>query len=362
MMTITAAQIAKLVSGEVAGEPSMEVSDGQAIESAGPSDFTFVAGARNLSRLADCEAGVVIASRELDAELPLDRFTFVLVNDPEAAFIAALVTVRPQRVRPSVGMHPEAHVHPSARIGERTNIHAGAIIAENVVIGEDCEIYPGVYIGPDCDIGDKVTLHPYVVLYHDVTVGSRSTIHAASVIGADGFGYRQIDGRHEKIPHLGSVIVGEDVEIGAATTIDRSAIGATRIGEGTKIDNQVMIAHNCEVGRHNLIVSQVGFAGSVTSGDYVVCAGQVGIADHVHLGSQSIYAAKSGVHKSMPGNQTYMGLPASPAEEATRQIMAVKKLPELRRTVRQLEKSLQALTARLEQLESRPGSQTSKAA
>ena len=360
-MTITAAEIAKLVNGEVAGDPSTSVSDGQAIESAGQTDFTFVATAKNLSRLDGCDAGIVISSRELRTDLPLDRFTFVLVNDPEEAFISTLLRVRPRRQRASIGVHPEARVHETARIGENTNVHAGAIVGESVVIGANCEIYPGVYIGPDCSLAESVTLHPYVVLYHDVTIGARSTIHAASIIGADGFGYRQVNGRHEKIPHLGSVIIGEDVEIGAATTIDRSAIGATRIGDGTKIDNQVMIAHNCELGRHNLIVSQVGMAGSVTSGDYVVCAGQVGIADHVHLGAQSIYAAKAGVHKDMPGNRTYMGLPASPVEEATKQIMSVKKLPELRKTVRQLEKSLQAMTARLEQLES-PGSTQSKAA
>jgi UDP-3-O-[3-hydroxymyristoyl] glucosamine N-acyltransferase len=167
------------------------------------------------------------------------------------------------------------------------------------------------------------------------------------VIGTDGFGYLQKDGRHVKIEHYGNVVIEDDVEIGACTTIDRSFLGSTRIGTGTKIDNQVMIAHNCELGPHNIIVSQVGFAGSVTTGAYVVCAGQVGVADHVHLGEGAIFGAKAGIHKDMPGGATYIGTPAQPESDAIRQAIAAHKLPEMRSQLKKLEKQMNALQQQL---------------
>ena len=219
---------------------------------------------------------------------------------------------------------------------------------EDASIGDNCSIGHGVVIGAGCRIGNNVTIHPNSVLYDDVIVGNDVTIHATCVIGADGFGYRLVDGRHEHLPHYGTVRICDDVEIGAGTTIDRAKVGETVIGSGTRIDNQVMIGHNCVIGRNNLLVSQVGCAGSVTTGDYVVCAGQVGIADHVHLGDGAIIGAKAGVHRDMPGGQSYLGAPASPAGEATRQLMALKKLPELRSTVKKLQKEIATLTARMD--------------
>ncbi len=180
-------------------------------------------------------------------------------------------------------------------------------MAEDVVIGEHCDIHPGVSIGPGCRIGDHTILYPNVVLYHDVQIGQRVILHAGAVIGTDGFGYQLAEGKHQKLHHYGHVRIEDDAEIGANTTIDRALVGETIIGQGTKIDNLVMIAHNCELGQHNVLASQVGFAGSVTTGDYVVCAGQVGIADHVHLGTGSVLAAQAGVHKSLAGGKVYFG-------------------------------------------------------
>jgi UDP-3-O-[3-hydroxymyristoyl] glucosamine N-acyltransferase len=195
-----------------------------------------------------------------------------------------------------------------------------------------------------------VVLFPGVVLYADVTLGDRVVIHASSVIGADGFGYRFRNGRHEKLTHFGTVRVGNDVEIGACTTVDRAMIGETVIGEGSKLDNLVIIAHNCELGRHNIIVSQVGFAGSVTTGDYVVCAGQAGVADHVRLGQGSTIGAKTGVTSDVPAGETYLGIPGRPANEVKAAVIATRRVPALRKSVKQLEAQVALLTSQLESL------------
>jgi len=200
-------------------------------------------------------------------------------------------------------------------------------------------------------LGDDCLIYPNVVLYAGVQIRSRVIIHANAVIGADGFGYRFREGRYQKIPHLGWVSIEDDVEIGAATTIDRGMIGATVIGEGTKLDNLVMIGHNCELGKHNAFASQVGLAGSVTTGDYVRCAGQVGIADHVHLGTAAVFGAKAGIHKDMEAGKTYLGAPATEEQDQMRILMSLRKVPELRAHFRQLEKQVADLQQQLIRLQ-----------
>ncbi len=235
----------------------------------------------------------------------------------------------------------------TAQIGKNTNIHPGAHVAAGAAIGDNCDIHPGVVVSRGCRLGDSVVVYPIAVLYEDTVVGNRVIIHAGVVIGADGFGYRPVDGRHERIVHYGTVRIEDDVEIGACTTIDRAMIDETVIGQGTKIDNLVMIGHNCEIGRHNLFVSQVGLAGSVTTGDYVVCAGQVGIADHVHLGTRSVLGAKAGVRKDVPAGERQIGVPAIPEADCRRVVMAQQRLPEMRQQLRALERQVEALTAQL---------------
>ena len=173
--------------------------------------------------------------------------------------------------------------------------------------------------------------------------------YAGAVIGADGFGYRTVDGRHIHLPHFGTVRIEDDVEIGAGTTVDRAMIDETVVGQGTKLDNLIMIGHNCEIGRHNLFASQVGFAGSVTTGDYVVCAGQVGVADHIHIGNRAVLGAKAGVHKDVPEGQRQIGIPAIPEAECRRVVMAQHKLPEMRQQVREMERQLEKLLARIDE-------------
>lgn len=350
-MRLTATDIAQLTGGAVDGAETRAVTTAAPVHQADPQTLTYAADEANLRRLRDCSAAIaIVAAEQLAAARSANsEMTFVYVTtDVEDAFLMAALSLHPQREQPQTGVSPAADIAPTATIGGETNIHPNATVSAEAEIGCRCTIYPGAYIGRGVVLGNDVVVHPNVVIYDDVTVGDSCIIHANAVIGADGFGYRPVNGRHVRIPHLGTVRLGNDVEIGAGSTIDRAKIGETVIGDGTKIDNLVMIGHNCELGRHNLLASQVGFAGSVSTGDYVVCAGQVGIADHVHLGDGAIFGAKCGVHRDMPGQATYLGSPASPIGETRKQLMAIRKLPDLRKTVRDLERQLTDLKASLE--------------
>jgi len=362
-MAVTVAALAEMLNGTILGNAEANITGAQSLEKAQPGEITFVADEGYLKQLTKSSAGALIAPGTLAEtftdDLPSEAV--ILVEDPQAAFLQVLEMLRPRRPRPQIGLSRGATISPSARIDAQTNIHPEALIGDDVVIGRGCDIHPGVVVGDGCRIGDDVILYPNVVLYPDVVIGHRVIIHASAVLGADGFGYRLIDGRRQKIPHFGIVRIEDDVEIGACTTIDRAMIGETVIGEGTKLDNLVMIAHNCEIGKHNVFVGQVALAGSVTSGDHVVCAGQVGVADHVHLGEGCTLGSKSGVHKDIPAGQTYIGAPAQPVAEAFKTTMAQRKLPELLRVVRRLEKQVRDLTDQVDHL-SNTGDQPSNAA
>ncbi len=348
--SLTAGEIAEILDAELIGDASRSINDVEVIERASEEQLSFVGDAKNLPRVKLSKSRVVVAPASVKADLAVfTDHTFLLVPEAEPAFLSIAGVLRPARPRTRIGISPHAVIDASAQIGSNTNVHPLAVIGRDVVIGHSCEIHSGVVIGDGCRLGDNVVLHANTVLYDDMIIGSHVIIHACCVIGADGFGYRFVNGGHERQPHFGTVRICDDVEIGAGTTIDRAKIGETVIGSGTRIDNQVMIAHNCRIGRHNLLVSQVGFAGSVTTGDYVVCAGQAGIADHVHLGDGAIIGAKAGVHRDMPGGQTYLGAPAGPVAETTRQLMALRRLPEIRDTVKKMEKELEMIRGRLQE-------------
>lgn len=346
--SLSALEIAEILDAECIGDSTLLIDDVEVLERAGVNHLTFVGDARNFPRTKNSQSKVIIAPLSIRDELrPSRDRTFLLVSSPEPAFLSIAAMLRPPRTRTRIGISDRAVVDPSAKIGSNTNIHPLAVIGRDVVIGHSCEIHSGVVLGDGCCLGDNVTIYGNSVFYQDVQIGSHVIIHASCVIGADGFGYRFVNGGHERLPHYGIVRICDDVEIGAGTTIDRAKVGETIIGSGTRIDNQVMIGHNCRIGRHNLLVSQVGFAGSVSTGDYVVCAGQAGIADHVHLADGAIIGAQAGVHRDMPGGQTYLGSPAGPAADTTRQLMALRRLPEIRDTVKKMEKELQSLRAQL---------------
>jgi UDP-3-O-[3-hydroxymyristoyl] glucosamine N-acyltransferase len=243
------------------------------------------------------------------------------------------------------GVHPKACVADSAVVGDDVAVYPFAYVGAGAVLGAGSTIHPGVVVGDGCVLGQGVTLHPNVVLYAGVVLGDRVEVHAGTVLGGDGFGYRQVEGRHVKIPHTGRLEVGPDVEIGANCTIDRATFEATTIGEGTKIDNLVMIGHNNKVGRHNILCGQVGLAGSCRTGDYVVMAGQVGIKDKTEIGDRAMIGAQAGVHRHVSGGQHVLGSPAMPVKEQRRIFQMIARLPEMYRQLRELSAQVTLLTA-----------------
>jgi UDP-3-O-[3-hydroxymyristoyl] glucosamine N-acyltransferase len=336
-VSTTVRQLAEWVSGEVVGDGEVPIRSARPLTEAGPGDITFVEGERNLSAWHACPASAAV----VPLTVPLNGRPLIRVADPLAAFATIVLKLRGIRAAETAGwIDPTAHVHPSARIGSGATVGPFAVISEGAVLGNRCQVHAGAYVGRDCKLGDDVVLHPHAVLYDDCILGDRVVIHANSVIGADGFGYRTQNGKHVKVPQLGRVELGDDVEIGACTTIDRGTFGPTRIGPGTKIDNLVMIAHNCQIGRHNLLVSQVGVAGSCVTGDYVVMAGQSGLADHLTVGDRAVIGAQAGVVKDVAADTKVIGSPARPQKESWRYMLSVEKLPDLIRDVRRIKREL----------------------
>lgn len=352
-MSLSAQEISTIAKGRILGDPQRVITGAKPVHTAGPEDLTFATDRRNLKTAMERSPAVVVvpeALAEAIADESASTTTFIVADDPQGTVLQSLARMHPPQQKAPAGISPHAFISDSAQIGEDVTIHPCVHVGDNVVIGDRCVLHPGVVIGADSRIGHDVTLHPYVVLFPGVEIGNRVDMQPGVILGGDGFGYRTHEGQHQRVAHFGTLKIGDDVDIGALSTFDRAVIGTTVIGDGTKIGNLVAVAHNCELGRHNLLVSQVGFAGSVTTGEYVVCAGQVGVGDHVHLGDHCTLAAKTGVHRDLPGGQLYLGAPAAPIEQTTRQMMALRKLPELRQTVRSLEKQVQALTAQLDSL------------
>jgi UDP-3-O-[3-hydroxymyristoyl] glucosamine N-acyltransferase len=333
-MAYTLQQIAHLVNGCVTGEGTIIISGVGILRDAGPGDITLAEGASFAEQLRRSRASAAIVPVGFQPE----GIAYIAVHDVHAAFAAVVRQFHPPRPKRHMGISPHAVIASSAKLGDAVEVHPGAWIGEDVQIGARTTIHSGARILAGCRIGEDVTIFPNVTLYEDTVIGPRCIIHANAVLGAYGFGYKTIEGRHRLSAQLGNVVVESDVEIGAATTIDRGAYGPTRIGEGTKIDNHVMIGHNCRIGRHNLLCSQVGIAGSTTTGDYVTMGGQVGVRDHVHIGERASLGAKAGVKGDIPAGERYFGVPATPEREQLAIQAAIAKLPELRRKVKELQK------------------------
>jgi UDP-3-O-[3-hydroxymyristoyl] glucosamine N-acyltransferase len=342
---VTVTQLAALVQGRLHGDDRI-IHAARPMSEAGPDDITFIENERNARHLKNCRANTAIVPAALAARrqellgaggTPL---TLIEVNDPLTAFIAIVRHLHGEPELPLPSIDPRAAIDPSAVIGTDATVQPFVCIGEGSVVGARCRLYSGAVIGRNCRLGDDVVLHPHAVLYDGTVLGNRVIIHANAILGADGFGYRFQGGRHVKMPQFGNVEVGDDVEIGAGTTIDRGTFQATRIGAGTKIDNLVQIGHNCQIGKHNLFVSQVGIAGSCSTGDYVVLAGQVGVADHVHIEDQAVIGARSGVARDVPAGERMLGAPARPEGEEKRILLSLGRLPELCRDVRQVKHHL----------------------
>ncbi|MGZ6051013.1 MAG: UDP-3-O-(3-hydroxymyristoyl)glucosamine N-acyltransferase [Isosphaeraceae bacterium] len=348
-MVATVEQLAALVRGRLVGDGSVSIRSARPVAEAGPGDITFIESERYAKLLRTSPASAAIVGPHFNHNRPSikDDLAVIEVDDPISAFVAVRNHLSGEQPPRWTGIHPQACVAATARMGTNVAVYPFVFVGENAEIGDGTTLFPGVVIGEGCRIGQECTIHPNAVLYPDVVLNDRVEIHAGTVLGGDGFGYRQVSGRHVKIPHTGGLEVGSEVEIGANCAIDRATFEATRIGEGTKIDNLVMIGHNNQIGRHNLLCGQVGIAGSCTTGDNVVMAGQAGIKDKTQIGDGVIVGAQAGVHRNIPSGQQVLGSPAIPVREQRRIFQMIARLPEMHRQFRQLAAQIDVITAAL---------------
>jgi len=338
-MQATLAELAAFVGGQTVGDGRLVIHGVATLRDAEPGQITLVDQAERNQRLENCRAAAVVAPRSFTPpNLPA-----IQVDDVHRACAAIVSYFRPRAVVARKGISSLAVVSPSARIGRNVEIHPFAVIGDDVTVGDGSTIHSGVHLMTGTRIGEDVTIFPNAVLYENTVVGPRCVIHANAVLGAYGFGYGFADGRHVLSAQLGNVVLEADVEVGAGSTIDRGTYGPTLIGEGTKIDDLVMVAHNCRIGRHNMLCSQVGIAGSTTTGDYVVMAGQVGVRDHVHIGDRAVLGAMAGVTNDVPAGSRMIGIPATPERDQKIKQAAFSKLPEMRRQLKQLQRTVDAL-------------------
>ena len=331
-MRLTVREIAEQVGGEVVGDGGIELAGFAQADAAKPGDLTFAENEKYFRLAEKSRASAILAPEEFASEAkPVIR-----VTNARVAFARVLPLLFPQKAF-APGIHPSAVIAESAQVDNSAHIGPNCVIGENAVIGRQAVLEANCIVGDQSSLGQAVRLFPNVTIYPQSRIGDHVRIHSASVVGSDGYGYVFDEGHHRKIPQIGGVVIGDDVEIGANVTIDRGALGDTEIGEGTKIDNLVQIAHNVVIGKHCLIVAQTGIGGSTKVGEYTTLAGQVGVVGHIEIGPKSVVAAKAGVINNLDGGKQYMGFPAIPDREAKRQIIALQKLPELIKRIKKLE-------------------------
>jgi UDP-3-O-[3-hydroxymyristoyl] glucosamine N-acyltransferase len=336
----TVGQLADIVGGKVRGDATVVIRGVADVSEAGPEDATWVYREKYAEKLKSSRAGAVLIPTDF-GETPLPAILCEKIEPSVAKLLGAFLS---PVSRPDAGIHSSAVIHPSARIGATPSIGPYVVIDADARIGASCVIHTGTFIGRGTTLGDDCFLWPNVVIRDGCRLGHRVNIHPNSVIGSDGFGYYFDEGRHNKIPHIGGVILEDDVEIGACTCVDRSKFGYTVVGAGTKIDNQVQVAHNVRIGRHCVLAGQAGLAGSVRTGDYCVFGGRAVSLDNVAVGDRVTLAALSVADKDIPDGLMVSGFPARDHREELRERALVRRLPKL-------VEQLKDLIHRVEQLE-----------
>lgn len=338
-------EIAKLIHGQVIGDGKTQVFALSPIDDIAVNALIFAEGDDNILRAQNSPAAAVIVSQPH----PALTKPIIQVPNPFHAFIQLLSHFYPPKM-PEIGVHPTAVIASDVVLGKDVSIGPYVIINSQSEIGDHSIIKGHVHIGHNVSIGKNTTIHPHVSVYDNCQIGNHVTIHASTVIGSDGFGYTLADGQHMKVPHVGHVVIADHVEIGANTVIDRATIGATIIGEGTKIDNLVQIAHSVKLGKHNILCAFTGIAGSATSGDHVIFAANVGVSDHVTIDDGVILGARAGVppKKHLRQGNIYLGNPARPRDKAIEQELATTRIPMMRKNIKQLNEKVNQLIARLE--------------
>lgn len=333
-MPMTAAALAALLEGELVGEARTNIRGVASLTGAKPGDLVYVEAEKDLPAALASPASAVLVGSGVFAR----GKTIIRVAHPKWAFTRAAAALHPEL--PAVaGRHPTAVVHPSARLEDGVALGPYVVVEENARVGANCQLGAGSYIGASVALGDDCILFPRVTIYRNVRIGDRVRIHSGAVVGADGFGYVRVDDHYHKFPQRGTVVIEDDVEIGANAAIDRGALDETWIGRGTKIDNMVHVAHNVRIGRNCVIAAQTGISGSVDMGDRVIIGGQVGIADHCRIEDDAVLGAQTGVpsHKTIRSGQTVWGTPSRPLADFKKSYPYIARLPDLAARVSTLE-------------------------
>ncbi|MFC1476022.1 UDP-3-O-(3-hydroxymyristoyl)glucosamine N-acyltransferase, partial [Candidatus Zixiibacteriota bacterium] len=334
------------------GDAAVSITGVEGIERAGPEQLTFIANRKYAVHLETTKAAAIITpdSEEFTAAPHEGRPVLIAHPQPYYAFMLALRIFHPEEPDLRPGIDKTAAVGDGVTLSEDLYIGKNVVVENGAHLGAECRVLAGCYVGRGAKIGAHTTIGPNVTLMHKCELGSRVRIHPGTVIGADGFGYAQLDGVHHKIPQVGHVVIEDDVEIGACVCIDRGTMGETRIKQGTKIDNLVQIAHNVQIGEHSIVVSQVGISGSTKIGKHVVLAGQVGLVGHIEIGDGTIVAAQSGVPNSVPPGSRLLGSPARDLGTEKRIHVLTGKLPEMVKRIKELERRLADLENRTKEL------------
>jgi UDP-3-O-[3-hydroxymyristoyl] glucosamine N-acyltransferase len=327
--SISTAELASILGAQLIGPGTILISRLEALEHAAPGELSFIRSARFAKAWTASRASAAIVARDVPLNGLMDTTAeraLLVVPDADAAVARLLELFAPELPAPAPGVHPTAFVDPGASVSPTASIGPHCTIGPGATIGAGAVLVAQVHVGADARVGENTTLHPHVSILDRCEVGKNCILHGGVVVGADGFGYHASPAGPVKIPHIGNAVIGDDVEIGANTCIDRAKFGSTLIGRGTKIDNLVQVAHNVRIGRCCIICGQCGLAGSVVMGDGVVLGGCVVVADNVEIGSGARIAAGSAVVNDVPAGATWMGAPAVPANEARRTYAALRRL------------------------------------
>ena len=343
MTELTVAQVAEICGGQIEGRADRVLSGANTIDNATSSDLSFAENRKAFETAASSKAGCLLVPPSFQQT---GEWSIIRVASPRTAFAQALAALYPKR-QPDPSIHSTALVASSATIEADCFIGAYSTVGQRSSIGIGCSIGAGCRIGHDVIVGDGTILHPNVTVYDGARIGKRVVLHSGCIIGADGFGFTFTGDHYEKFPQVGSVEIGDDAEIGANCCIDRAALGVTRIGSGTKLDNLVHVAHNCVIGRHVVVAAQTGFSGSVTVGDYAAIGGQAGIGEKARIDSKAIVGGKSGVLTSqrIEAGEPVWGIPARPLRQHLKGLAHVAKLAETHKELRDLRKRVAALEA-----------------
>ncbi len=342
-MTVTAAHLSKLLQGEIEGNPEAQVERPGKIEDAGPGEITFLANLKYESFAYTTEASVILVSKDFEPKKPI-KATLIRVDDVYAS-VAFLLDEFGGKVEAQGEVSSSSFVHESAKIGDKVSMGHFAVVEEGAEVGEGTIIFPQVFIGKNAKIGKNVILYPGVKIQHDCVVGDNCILHSNAVIGSDGFGFApQADGTYRKIAQTGNVILEENVEVGANTTIDRATMGSTVIKAGAKLDNLIMVAHNAEIGKNTVVAAQAGFAGSSKIGNNCMIGGQAGFVGHIQIADGVKVQAQSGINKTIKEEgSAWYGSPALPYNDYLRSYAAFRRLPDMMKKMKQLERELKAL-------------------